>query len=143
MPSWPKLPSRGCPRIVYPDMPEGDFCLEEWADELAESGAKEGLHVRNGYVLAVVRLDNGDGQSPFRRIAAKARAIEFLRAHDPSLPPKFKSICRTLVDSEEEDGSRLFVISFRILPGRFWEAGHIAPVNHPEGEKRTTGSGYP
>ena len=101
-------------KIVYPDVPAHEFCVEYWAEELAESGL-EGLHVRNGYVLAVVRLPSDDGEEPMlAKLRAKFRAIEVLRLHAPDLPDAFSAPCRVLVC--ERSGSPpgwVCVVSFK------------------------------
>ena len=42
-------------KMVYPNDPVAEFCVEDWAEELAEEAA-QGLHLRNGTVSVVVRL---------------------------------------------------------------------------------------
>jgi hypothetical protein len=115
-------------RVVYPDMAPDAFRVEEWAAELAESGAEEGEHVRNGWTLVVVRME-WDGNPTFRRLTAKRRAMDILREHHPELPGKFKASSRILADVQEADGTFTFVQGFKLQDGRTTES----QVDEPEG----------
>lgn len=107
------VPSTVC--VVYPDMVQEKFRVEDWAGELVDQGAEEGVHVRNGWTLVVVRMA-WDGNPRFRRVAAKGRALEIFREHHPGLPAHFKADNRILADVPGEDGTFTFVAAFR-LPG--------------------------
>jgi len=101
-------------KIVYGDVPSEDFCVEYWAEELAESAA-EGLHARNGYVLAVVRMPSNEDEEPMlTKLRAKFRAVEVLRFHFPKRPAAFSAPCRVLVCERSGDppGS-VCVVSFK------------------------------
>ena len=77
-----------CAKIMYQNVPDNEFSLEDLAEELANS-AEEGLHIRNGQILVVVRLKMYDGEHrPLAELRAKSRAVEFLRYHFSSLPKK-------------------------------------------------------
>lgn len=109
----PPPPGAKTVRMVYPDMPKETFRVEEWAAELAESGAEEGEHVRNGWTLVVVRMA-WSGSQTFRRLTAKRRAMDILREHHPELPAQFKATTRILADVPQDDGTFTFVQAFRL-----------------------------
>lgn len=100
-------------KIVYPDVPPDDFSVEDWAEELSED-ARQGLHMRNGQVLAVARIPAVEGEyQSLTKLRAKFRAIEFLRQHYPNLPEEFTAPCRILICERLEDpGQIVAVIAF-------------------------------
>lgn len=100
-------------RIVYPDVPDGDFSVDDWAEELA-ANAEQGLHARNGHVLVLVRIQALVGEHrQLTRLRAKFRAIEFLRHHYPDLPKEFSAQCRVLMCETSDSGeSCVAVVSF-------------------------------
>jgi len=97
-------------RIIYPDVPGDDFSVEDWADELSEK-AGEGLHIRNGHVLVLVRMPAIEGEyQSLSKLRAKFRAIEVLRYHYPSLPKEFSATCRVLVCDTCDSGESCVVV---------------------------------
>ena len=102
-----------CVKIMYPNVAANEFCIEDWAEELANT-AEEGLHIRNGQVLVVVRLKMHDGEyRPLARLRAKSRAVEFIRYHFSSLPKKISVPCRVVVtEYSEQDNVCIVVMSF-------------------------------
>ena len=96
-------------KVVYRDVPSDDFFVEDWAEELAGK-AEQGLHIRNGLILAVVRIPVIEGEyQNLTKLRAKFRAIEFLRHHYPSLPKAFTASCRVLVSGTSESGEECVV----------------------------------
>ena len=102
-----------CVKILYPDVPYEEFCVDDWAEELSNS-AEEGLHIRNGHVLVVVRLKMyEDEYQALAKLRAKTRAVEFLRHHFPALPKKISVPCRVVVtEYSEQDNVCIVVMSF-------------------------------
>ena len=100
-------------KVIYPDVASGDFSMDEWAEELAE-GAEQGLHVKNGQVLVVVRVELIDGEyQALTKVRAKFRAIEFLRYHYQDLPSEFSAPCRIL-SCDLDDEKCVAVVAFRL-----------------------------
>ena len=102
-------------KMVYPNDPGDEFCVEEWAEKLAEDAA-QGLHIRNGTVAVVVRLESDDNEHPtLVKLRAKFRGVEFLRWHFSDLPKDFSAPCRVLVcnQSDSEDWF-VVVLSFAL-----------------------------
>lgn len=102
-----------CAKISYPDVPSDEFSVDEWAEELAEKAA-QGLHIKNGQILIVVRLAVAEGEHQMlAKTRAKFRAIEFLRCHYPELPKEFSAPCRVIVCEMSDSGKEcICVISF-------------------------------
>ena len=106
-----------CVQILYPDVPYEEFCVDDWAEELSNS-AEEGLHIRNGHVLVVVRLKMyEDEYQALAKLRAKTRAIEFLRHHFPALPKKISAPCRVIVSECRETENVCVVVMSFILKG--------------------------
>jgi len=102
-------------KIVYPDIPASEFCLEEQASELANTAA-QGVHVKNGHALVVVRIPTNDGEySALAKLRAKFRALEFLRKLFPGLSRSFEAPCRVLFCEKNDSGSEYTcVVSFKL-----------------------------
>lgn len=99
-----------CTRISYPDVPSDEFSVDEWAEELAEN-AEQGLHIRNGQILIVVRLAVAEGEHQMlAKTRAKFRAIEFLHHHYPNLPKDFTAACRIPVCEMSDSGEQCAVV---------------------------------
>ena len=97
-------------KVVYPDVPEEDFSVDDWAEELAEK-AEHGLHVRNGQILVVVRMPAVEGEHQMlAKVRAKFRAIEFLRHHYPDMPKDFTATCRIPVCEMSDSGEECVVV---------------------------------
>ena len=97
-------------KIVYPDVTEEDFSVEDWAEELAEK-AEQGIHIRNGYILILVRMPAIEGEyQSLSKVRAKFRAIEFLRCHYPDLPKEFSATCRVLVCDISDSGEMCIAV---------------------------------
>lgn len=105
----------GCVKIVYPDDTSEDFSVDDWAEELAAK-AEQGVHVKNGYALVLVRLEPIEGEfQSLTKLRAKFRAIEILRNCYQDLPKDFSAPCRVLVcDQSETDGQCVVVMAFLI-----------------------------
>ena len=100
-------------KVVYPDDASDDFSVDDWAEELADK-AKQGVHVKNGHALVVVRLEPVEGEhQSLTKLRAKFRAIEFLRYHYPSLPSEFSAPCRIL-SCDLDDEKCVAVVAFRL-----------------------------
>ena len=107
-------------KVVYPDISADDFCVEDWAEELAAK-AVQGLHVRNGHILVVVRIKTeANEDQTLTKLRAKFRAIGFLRWYFPNLPKDFSAPCRVLVNEcSDDDGQCIVVMLFKsevVLP---------------------------
>ncbi len=104
-----------CAKILYPNVSDDEFCVDDWAEELADS-ADDGLHIRNGCVLVVVRLKMYEGEyRSLAKLRAKSRAVEFIRYHFPSLPKKISVPCRVVVaEYSEQDNMCVVVMSFAL-----------------------------
>lgn len=107
-------------KIVYPNVPDADFSVDDWAEELAEKGG-QGLHIRNGQILVVARIPAIEGEHQMlAKARAKFRAIEILRSHYPDLPKEFSASCRILVcETSDSGGECVAVMAFSekdILP---------------------------
>lgn len=99
-----------CVKISYPDVSADEFCIEDWADELAEK-SEQGLHIKNGHVLVVVRIPAVEGElQTLTKLRAKFRVIEFLRLHYPELPKEFTAPCRVLVSEQTDSGDECVVV---------------------------------
>ena len=97
-------------KIVYPDVAAADFSVDDWAEELAEK-AEQGLHIRNGQILVLVRMPTIDGEyQMLTRVRAKFRAIEILRYHYPDLPKEFSATCRVLVCDASDSGEMCIAV---------------------------------
>ena len=102
-----------CAKILYPNVPDDEFCVDDWAEELSNS-AEEGLHIRNGQILVVVRLKMHEGEyRPLAKLRAKSRAVEFVRYHFPAPSKKISTPCRVVVSEFGElDNMCVVVMSF-------------------------------
>ena len=97
-------------KVVYPDAQPDDFIVEDWAEELAEK-AEQGLHIKNGLVLVVVRLKAGESEyRVLTKVRAKFCAVEFLRYYYPNLPERFSSSCRILVNEQSDSNAQCVVV---------------------------------
>ena len=102
-------------KIVYPDVPDDDFSVDDWAEELAEK-AEQGLHIRNGRILVVARIPTIEGEHQMlAKTRAKFRAVELLRHHYTDLPKEFTAPCRVIVCEVSDSGDEcVAVMSFAI-----------------------------
>lgn len=102
-------------KIVYPDLPSASFVLDNWADELAGK-AKDGIHIRNGHALIVVRVTPITGEYPaLTKLRAKFKAVELLRRHYPRLPTDFSASCRILATRNSDTTAQcVVVVSFDV-----------------------------
>ena len=103
-------------KVVYPDDTSNDFNFEDWAEELAAK-MEQGVHVKNGHALVVVRLEPIEGEyQSLTKLRAKFRAIEFLRNHFPDIPKEFSASCRVLLCEELEpnESCLIVVLAFRL-----------------------------
>ena len=100
-------------KVVYPDDTSDDFCVDDWAEDLAEK-AEQGVHVKNDHALVVVRLDPVEGEhQSLTKLRAKFRAIEFLRYHYHDLPSEFSAPCRIL-SCDLDDEQCVVIVAFRL-----------------------------
>lgn len=102
-------------KVVYPNAPAEEFCVEDWAEELAEEAA-QGLHLRNGTIAVVVRVESYDNEYPaLTKLRAKFRGIEFLRWHFPDLSKDFSASCRVLgCNRSDSDNQYVAVLLFAL-----------------------------
>ena len=102
-----------CVKISYPDVPSDEFSVDEWAEELVEN-ADQGLHIKNGQILVVVRMPVAEGEHQMvTKVRAKFRAIEFLRRHYPKLSKDFTAASRIPVCEMSDSGEQCaLVVSF-------------------------------
>ena len=97
-------------KILYPDVPPDEFSVDDWAEELTEN-AEQGLHIRNGQILIVVRILAIEGEHQMlAKTRAKFRAVELLRQHYPDLPAEFTAPCRILVCEQTDSGDEFVVM---------------------------------
>ena len=82
---------------------------------MAEEAA-QGLHLRNGTIAVVVRVESYDNEYPaLTKLRAKFRGIEFLRWHFPDLSKDFSASCRVLVcNRSDSDDQYVAVLSFAL-----------------------------
>ena len=93
--------------VVCKDVPTDSFDLMDWAESLV--GAKQGVYVKNGYLLVVVRgVDDGG----LGRIQGHFTACRFLRSHFRNLPERFQVGNRIDVDDDGDENGRTLVVEF-------------------------------
>ena len=100
-------------KILYPDVPQDEVSVDDWAEELAEK-AEQGLHIRNGRILVVARIPTIEGEHQMlAKTRAKLRAVDLLRQHYPDLPAEFTAPCRVIVCEVSDSGDEcVAVMSF-------------------------------
>lgn len=99
--------------VVFGNSPIDTFDLEDWAESLIPK--KQGLYVKNGYILALVKAhDEDENNTAFRRMRNQFLAYKMLREHFPDLPPRIENLStRILIDESDGDFGNVFIVMFK------------------------------